>query len=192
MSRLILPATLAAALILGGMSVAEARGTMPGGGGGQAVQPMMDDVATVTVNDRVTLQIAAAGNMTAQQRAEIVRDRIRMAIQPREDQAFRPITREDVTIRMQNNMPVIRLRDRDLLTITHMDARAMNMASPNTVAQRLVNELRVALADVQLGAGERLPEDFVIVRTGGGAGTTPEMRQDDMIDQQRPEEPMDY
>lgn len=178
MKRFLMPATLAALLAATGPAlVAEAAGTIePGGGGGMTSGQMMADRAVVLVNDRAVMQLASVGDYPAEQRANIVRDRIRSAIEPASGEPFEQVRTDDITVQTRNRLPVIQLRGQDLITVTHLDSRGVGR-TPEVVAQQWADSLRGALSDVRLGAGQRLPENFVTVSMGGGAGTAPRPEQ---------------
>lgn len=138
--------------------------------GAQSARP--DGEAVLLVNQKPVLVIGDAGGYSGETRAMIVRDRIRRIVAPSPGHSFRPVGAQDVTLAPLSEVPVIRLRDQDLLTVASGDAEAAGVPA-RVLAERWVAALRSALADVSLNADQELPADFVTVSAGGGAGAAP-------------------
>lgn len=124
------------------------------------------NVATVTVNNRPVMQLASAGEMSAEERAELVEQRLHSLLSPDPRAAFRPVSANEVKVVQRNGQPQVMVRDRALITVTQADARSLGKQTPQAVAQRFANDLRQALVGYRLAEGQALPEDFIMVATG--------------------------
>lgn len=148
-------------------------------------QAAMEEVefASVRLNNQEVVRLFPAGDLDAKQRAEMLRERLRQGLQTGPNNTVEAFRQTDVDVATVNNMPVIRLREANLITVTHKDAELLGAKSADDLAQQWASALRQNLASLDLKAGQPLATDLVTVatgtlsvptaRTGGGAGTTP-------------------
>lgn len=136
--------------------------------------------AIVTVNKKEVLRLAESGEYLPQERAEKIQERLSSVIEPDANMTFKPVQAAEVTVEMVAGMPVIRLREQNLVSVTAEDAK-LNNTNQQELAQRWASSLRGALQGYKLGKGETLPENFITIATGeltmpkgGGAGQAPE------------------
>lgn len=143
-----------------------------------ATGPMIVRFAVVMVNDQEVFRLADSSGMTASERAARLRERLRSVLEPDPGEKWQSVQASDVTVETVDTQPVIRLRNQNVIAVTAQDAQ-VNRRKLQDLAQRWAEELRVALEEVRLAQGGKLPADFVTVATGrlefgrppgGGAG----------------------
>ncbi len=152
-----------------------------------ASKPTTIEFAVVMVNDQEVFRLADSGGLTANDRAARLRERLRSVLEPDPGEKWRSVQPSDVTVESVDAQPVVRLRNQNVVAVTAQDAQ-INRRKLQDLAQRWAEELRVALREVKLAAGNKLPADFVIVATGrlefsrppgGGAGGGPKVEERD-------------
>ncbi|MFP5502451.1 MAG: hypothetical protein ACLGIN_08160, partial [Candidatus Sericytochromatia bacterium] len=151
-------------------------------------QAAMEEVefASVRLNNQEVMRLFPAGDLKAKQRADMVRERLRQGLETGPNNTVEAFQQTDVNVATVNNMPVIRLREANVITVTHRDAELLGAKSADDLAQQWASALRENLAALDLKAGQPLAMDLVTVatgtltvptaRTGGGAGTAPKVK----------------
>lgn len=171
----LLAVAIATALVGGGLPLPAQAAEV-----GQLAQASQDKekqrFAIVTVNKTEVLRLAESGEFLPQERAEKIQERLASVLEPDAKQSFQPVKAAEVTVEMVAGMPVIRLREQNLVSVTQEDAK-LNSTDQQALAQKWATTLRESLKDFKLGKGQKLPESFITVATGelttpkgGGAG----------------------
>lgn len=146
-----------------------------------AAKPTTVKFAVVMVNDQEIFRLADTDGRTASERADELGKRIRGVVEPDPGEQWRSVQASDVVVESVDTLPIIRLRNQNVITVTAQDAQ-LNRRKAQELAQRWAEELRVALKEIKLEKGNKLPADFVAVASGqlefgkpqgGGAGGTP-------------------
>lgn len=133
--------------------------------------------AVVMVNDQEIFRLADAGGRSASSRAAELETRLRSVLEPDPGEKWRSVNAGEVTVENVDTMPVIRLRDQNVVSVTAQDAQ-LNRRKAQELAQRWAGELRGALREIKVVQGNKLPDGFVTVAMGsyefaprgGGAG----------------------
>ena len=140
--------------------------------------------AVVMVNDQEIFRLADTDGRTAGERADELGKRIRGVVEPDPGERWRSVQASDVTVESVDALPIIRLRNQNVVTVTAQDAQ-LNRRKAQDLAQRWAEELRVALREIKLEKGNKLPAGFVSIASGslefapqgGGAGGTPKVKE---------------
>jgi hypothetical protein len=191
MRRIMLAAVLVA--VVGAAQAAQAIGepwevAAAAGTGSKMAKPAKPTkvrFAAVMVKDHEVLRLADTPDLTSEERAQKLQERLRIALEPEKGQAFKQVEATDVTVVTVGDQPVIKLRNGNIIAVTPQDAK-MAGKSQQDLAQEWATALRAALKDVKVAKGQQLPEDLVTIAkgqiempkqeagtkpSGGGAGT---------------------
>lgn len=106
--------------------------------GGAQTEP---NTAAIVLDGRPVLEVAATADLTAQERAEGISERLAEAATSRE----RAILRQDV----QNNLPTILLNGELLLTITTTDQDLSNYPTVEAQTKGWIKQIREAISQAQ-------------------------------------------
>lgn len=146
----------------------------------QAEKPAGTAFTAVVVNGQEVFRLADTKGITAAQRADKVRERLRSVLEPDPGEKWKSVQASDITVESVDQQPVIRLRNQNVLSPTAQDAQ-LNGRKLQDLAQRWSEDLRSALAAIKVDKGNKLPKDFVttvagrvdVPAKGGGAGGAP-------------------
>jgi hypothetical protein len=143
--------------------------------------------AVVTINKRQLIRLADTKDMHAQERAEKVRERLRMTLSAKKGEAIQPVKDSDIAVETVVGEPVIRMRNQNVINVTPQDAK-LNGQGQQALAQRWAGDLRGALKSIKVAKGKPLPENMIAISTGvmdvsrtattgGGGGGHPKKHQ---------------
>lgn len=180
MTRFMTAAAIAAALGMTGMSsaaLAEASSTTTTTTTTQESQANTVNFAIVSIRGTEIMRLTDAVGHGAESRAKEVDKRLREVMESEKGRpAIGAIKPSDVKVEKSGNLWVVRLKDANVITATHMDAKLADMA-PQALAEQWATKLRDVVSGIEVTAQENLPTDFVTIATGqittpagGGAG----------------------
>lgn len=183
MKRFMTAAAIAAALGvtgLAGAALAQETGTTTTT---QEKQANTVKFAIVSIRGEEIMRLTDAVGHGAESRAMEVDKRLREVMESEKGRpAIGAIKPSDVKVEKSGNLYVVRLRDANVITATHMDAKLADMA-PRELAEQWATKLRDVVSGIEVTAQENLPTDFVTIATGqittpvgggAGAGTKPD------------------
>lgn len=193
MKRFMTTAAIAAALGMTGMSSAAlAQASSTTTTTTQETQANTVNFAIVSIRGEEIMRLTDAVGHGAESRAKEVDKRLRQVM---ESEKGRPpigaIKPSDVKVEKSGNLWVVRLKDANVITATHMDAKLADMA-PQALAEQWATKLRDVVSGIEVTAQENLPSDFVTIATGqinapagGGAGAGAKPDKDKAKDQKK-------
>jgi hypothetical protein len=150
--------------------------------------------AVVSIRGTEIMRLTDAVGHGAESRAKEVDKRLREVMESEKGRApIGAIKPSDVKVEKSGNLWVVRLRDANVITATHMDAKLADMA-PQALAEQWATKLRDVVSGIEVTAQENLPSDFVTIATGqlnapagggAGAGTKPDADKEKAKDQKK-------
>jgi hypothetical protein len=198
MRRILTAAAIAAALGvtgLAGPALAQASSTTAAT---QEKQANTVNFAIVSIRGEEIMRLTDVVGHGAEARAKEVDKRLREVMESEKGRpAIGAIKPSDVKVEKSGNLYVVRLRDANVITATHMDAKLADMA-PQALAEQWATKLRDVVSGIEVTAQENLPTDFVTIATGqinaptgggAGAGTKPDADKDKKTDKQHKDHP---
>lgn len=193
MKRFMTTAAIAAALGMTGMSSAAlAQASSTTTTTTQETQANTVNFAIVSIRGEEIMRLTDAVGHGAESRAKEVDKRLRQVMESEKGRpAIGAIKPSDVKVEKSGNLWVVRLKDANVITATHMDAKLADMA-PQALAEQWATKLRDVVSGIEVTAQENLPSDFVTIATGqinapagGGAGAGAKPDKDKAKDQKK-------
>jgi hypothetical protein len=158
MQRWMLPLVVAASL-MGGVSLQSAMAataTAPA----ETAKKDKAHFATVVVNKKEVIRLADTPNMTAQQRAELVRKRLKLAMAAK---LVKGVKEGEITVVDIKGQPTVHFKNHPLIAVMPQDAK-LNAKDKKALADRWANDLKVAVRDTTIIKGKE--GEMIVVRTG--------------------------
>lgn len=165
MRRILLAAVLAAVVGVGSAAMAVADPMVVAASAGTGAKTTKVRFATVMIKGNEVMRLAETPDYTAEERAEKVQERLRIALQPQKGQSFKPVEASDVDVVMVGDQPVVKLRNGNIIEVTPQDAKLANK-SRQDLAQSWATSLRTGLKGLTVAQGKQLPENLVTVAKG--------------------------
>lgn len=165
MRRILLAAVVAAVVGVGPAAMAVADPAVVAASAGMGQKTTKVRFATVMIKGNEVMRLAETPDYSAEERAQKVQERLRIALEPPKGQPFKPVQASDVEVVTVGNQPVVKLREGNVIEVTPQDAKMANK-SQQDLAQSWATSLRTSLKGLTVAKGKQLPENLVTIAKG--------------------------